>query len=294
MKAIALGSFLVLFAIIGAITIPTAFADHPKVTVSVPAGTNVLGCEVTDECYIPSTVTVHVGGEVTWSNDDTAAHTVTSGTAADGPDGNFDSSLFIAGSTFTVKFDGTDGPGEPGNYPYFCMVHPWMVGTVVVEGEGGSMPTPAPKDVMINGMTKDGSVKVEIKTGTPMANEMLSIEVKFMDAKSGSMKEHANYDITATQGGKEVLSKMGAHEHGATGKHQTSALSSGDPVDVKVTLKGFGLPGEEAKWTGPKGEVVTFNVVPEFGTIAALILVVAIVSIIAITARSKLSLTPRI
>ena len=40
---------------------------------------------------------VDVGGEVTWTNDDTAAHTVTSGSAADGPDGLFDSSLFMAG-----------------------------------------------------------------------------------------------------------------------------------------------------------------------------------------------------
>jgi predicted secreted protein with PEFG-CTERM motif len=289
MKAIALGSFFVLFAIIGGLTVPTAFADHSKVSVSVPAGTNVLGCEVTDECFIPATVTVDAGGEVTWSNDDSAAHTVTSGTAAAGPDQVFDSGLFLAKTTFSWKAT------EPGEYPYFCMVHPWMVGTVIVEGEGTSMPPEkTPKEVMINGMTKDGSVKVEIKTGTPTANEMLSIEVKFMDAKSGSMKEHANYDITATQKGKEVLSKMGAHEHGASGKHQTSALGSADPVDVKITLNGFGLPGEQAKWTGPKGEVVTFNVVPEFGTIAVLILVVAIVSIIAVTARSKLSLTPRI
>ena len=38
--------------------------------------------------------------EVVWSNDDTAAHTVTSGTPAEGPDGIFDSSMFMAGTTF--------------------------------------------------------------------------------------------------------------------------------------------------------------------------------------------------
>jgi len=96
--------------------------------VSVPAGTSVPGCEKTNACWIPATITVNVGDSVIWSNDDTAAHTVTSGTAGGVSGGIFDSSLFLAGSTFEVRFD------TPGEYPYFCMVHPWMVGEVVVKG----------------------------------------------------------------------------------------------------------------------------------------------------------------
>ena len=95
--------------------------------ISVPAGSSIAGCERTDECYIPSSVVVPAGTTVVWSNDDTAAHTVTSGTVADGPDGVFDSSLFMPDTTFEVTFD------DPGEYPYWCIVHPWMVGTVVVE-----------------------------------------------------------------------------------------------------------------------------------------------------------------
>ncbi len=72
-------------------------------------------------------VTVSVGGTVTWTNDDTAAHTVTSGTASDGPDGVFDSSILMAGKTFEHTFD------EEGSYDYFCVVHPWMTGNVTVE-----------------------------------------------------------------------------------------------------------------------------------------------------------------
>ena len=95
-------------------------------TISLPEGSGVPGCEATFECYIPYHVTVPVGTEVTWSNDDTAAHTVTSG-APGAPDGIFDSSLFAAGQTYSVTFD------EAGEYPYFCMVHPWMVGIITVE-----------------------------------------------------------------------------------------------------------------------------------------------------------------
>ena len=95
-------------------------------TISLPEGSGVPGCDETNECYIPYHVTVSAGEEITWSNDDSAAHTVTSGTPSEGHDGNFDSSLFMSGSTFSVTLD------EAGEYPYFCMVHPWMTGIITV------------------------------------------------------------------------------------------------------------------------------------------------------------------
>ncbi|WP_052347666.1 cupredoxin domain-containing protein [Candidatus Nitrosotenuis chungbukensis] len=97
------------------------------VDVSIPKGSSLPGCEENDECFMPSMVTVSVDGTVTWTNDDTAAHTVTSGTASDGPDGVFDSSILMAGKTFEHTFD------EEGSYDYFCVVHPWMTGNVTVE-----------------------------------------------------------------------------------------------------------------------------------------------------------------
>jgi plastocyanin len=97
------------------------------VDVSLPEGSSFPGCEETDECFIPSMVTVSVGGTVTWTNDDTAAHTVTSGALPDGPDGIFDSSILMSGKTFEHTFD------EEGSYDYFCVVHPWMTGNVTVE-----------------------------------------------------------------------------------------------------------------------------------------------------------------
>ena len=78
------------------------------------------------KCYIPSSVTVAPGGTVIWFNDDTVHHTVTSGTISGGHDGEFASPLFIGNSTFSHTFD------EEGVYDYFCIVHPWMTGTVEV------------------------------------------------------------------------------------------------------------------------------------------------------------------
>ena len=290
MKTIAIGSLFVLLAIVAGVTAANpAFADHPTATVSTPEGTSVPGCEETNECYLPYEVTIDVGGEVTWTNDDTAAHTVTSGTPAEGPDGLFDSSLFMAGSTFSVKFDGY----EPGSYNYFCMVHPWMEGIVIVQEAGAEemkdehddeeMHMDDDKmmamegDATATGMLSDGT-EVSIWTSAPTAGEMMEIDIVFHDS------EHVNHDIKVTQNGNTVLDDMGAHHHEGKGSHMTQALDSSDPVDVTITFQGYGIDEK----TGPIGEVVVFsNVVPEFGTIAMMILAVSIISIIAVTAKSR-------
>ena len=96
-----------------------------SVTIEPVEGSGAPGCE--PECYSPSTATISAGGTVTFSNTDMAPHTSTSGTAANGPDGVFDTSLIMANASFDVTLD------NAGTYPYFCMVHPWMEGTVIVE-----------------------------------------------------------------------------------------------------------------------------------------------------------------
>ncbi len=97
-----------------------------EATVEPVAGSGAPGCEAT-ECYTPSTVTIAAGGTVTFSNTDTAPHTSTSGSAADGPDGVFDTSLIMANASYSVTLS------DAGTYTYFCMVHPWMEGTIIVE-----------------------------------------------------------------------------------------------------------------------------------------------------------------
>jgi len=102
---------------------PTGPQTH---VVDIPAGTSVPGCEETNACYLPADITINAGDTVEWINVDTAAHTVTGGSPSDGPSGVFDSSLLMADATYAFTFE------ETGNYDYFCMVHPWMVGSVTV------------------------------------------------------------------------------------------------------------------------------------------------------------------
>ena len=71
------------------------------------------------------------------------------------------------------------------------------------------------------------------------------------------------------------------------GEHITQILNSDAPVDIKVTILGI---GENKPFWGPAGEVLLFNVVPEFGTITMMILVISNISIIAINAKSRITL----
>ena len=301
MKTKALSSFFVLFAIAAGIVAmtPAAFADHTEVTIEAAAGSGAPGCEETAEgCYIPGTATVDVGGVVIFSNPDSAAHTFTSGdpTMPETVQVLFDSSLVMAGSTYEWS------PTEAGDVPYFCMVHPWMQGVIIVQeagaeeedmmddhgddegemmddhgdDEGEMMHTEG--DATATGMLSDGTM-VSIWTSTPTAGEMMEISIEFEDA------EHVNHDMMVTQNGEDVLHDEGAHHHDGTGMHTTAALSSSDPVDITITFQGYGVDDPK---TGPIGEEVVFtNVIPEFGTIAMMILAVAIISIVAVTAKSR-------
>jgi len=105
---------------------PTVSTAPFQVEVNIPTRSGIVGCELKMKCYIPSSVIVAVGGTVIWFNDDTVHHTVTSGTKSDGHDNKFASPLFMGDSTFSHTFD------EEGLYDYFCLVHPWMTGTVQV------------------------------------------------------------------------------------------------------------------------------------------------------------------
>lgn len=84
---------------------------------------------ITGNRFTPGSITIAVGGTVTWTNNDTVPHTVTA------DDGSFDSGLMRRGGTWSKTFT------APGTYTYFCSLHPEMTATVVVATPDD--PTPA-------------------------------------------------------------------------------------------------------------------------------------------------------
>jgi plastocyanin len=77
--------------------------------------------------FDPDPVNVSTGTTVTWTNDDSTLHTVTSGSPEGGTSGTeFDSSYLAAGKTFQHPFN------TAGTFDYYCTLHPFMMGKVVV------------------------------------------------------------------------------------------------------------------------------------------------------------------
>jgi len=215
----------------------------------------------------------------------------------------FDTGLFLAGDTFSHTFD------TLGEYSYYCSVHPWMVGQVFVTVGGGveidlgtitadeqiettmgaiTIEGKSETETTVHGLSEDGKVRVEIVASNPITDEAMSLDLKFRDSSGGGLKKHANYDIMVTQNGKEIFSESDGHNHEGNVMYTTIPLESEDPVDIQLTMLGFGLPDDKANWTGPKGEVLMFNVIPEFGAITMMILAVGIISIIVVTAKSRI------
>ena len=94
--------------------------------VIMPTKVSRPGCEVNDNCYVPSLIVIEKGKQVTWVNEDSAFHSVTSGFYT-APTELFDSGYLDPFESYTLTFD------EVGTYDYFCTLHPWMQGQVVVE-----------------------------------------------------------------------------------------------------------------------------------------------------------------
>ena len=116
---------LALFGLLMVMGMSSIFAEELFIT--IPEGTSREGCEITNECYVPNTLPISAGDKIVWQNEDTAFHTVTSGTPESGADNQFDSGMFSKGEKFSHEFQ------KSGTFDYFCLLHPWMEGTIIVE-----------------------------------------------------------------------------------------------------------------------------------------------------------------
>ncbi|MDO7727558.1 MAG: plastocyanin/azurin family copper-binding protein, partial [Nitrosopumilus sp.] len=77
--------------------------------------------------YDPETINITTGTTIEWINEDPAMHTATSGSPTNGADGVFDSQILNINDTYQFTFT------DAGNYDYYCILHPWMLGTINVE-----------------------------------------------------------------------------------------------------------------------------------------------------------------
>lgn len=134
MKSLKLLSSLVLVMILAAGCSPVlkTTTTIPEMT-SMPAGnystqtadtgtvfSNQLSIEIKGFAFTPQNATVKVGTQITWTNKDSAPHTVTA------DDRSFDSGTLNQGESFTFQFT------TPGTFAYICTIHPSMQASIIV------------------------------------------------------------------------------------------------------------------------------------------------------------------
>jgi len=280
-KIYSLFGLLAIFSLIA--IAPPAFADHTTAEVDMAVGSSVVGCETTNECYIPHMVTIDVGGEVMWNNIDAMAHTVTAGSPTEGLSEHFDSGLVAPSAMFSHEFT------EAGTFDYFCMVHPWMTGAVMVSSEEthGDMEE-------MEGMKEMGHSDDHAAKGIEDLSDQFTTTLT-----SGVIHHIGGNTDDATL----LVHLFGADDDGKleitlnsdiiTPFDDGSYFVLVDSEEAEFEQMGNTLHIEYSAGT-EKIEIVGSHVVPEFGTIAMIVLAVAIVSIIAITAKTKTSLIPKL
>lgn len=178
-------------ALVPALGKPAYAQSGKEVKVEIVKGATNLK----DKSYSPNPVKVQPGTKVTWTNADTAAHTVTSG---DGKKkgGMFDSKIMGPKKTFSFTF------AKAGTYNYYCELHPTMVGKVVVDpkapaANGSSSSSTAPAATTTKPAAAAGSAKVvEIVKGATTKGDK-SYAPNPVKVKAGETVTWKNVDTSA-------------------------------------------------------------------------------------------------
>ncbi len=196
------------------------------------------------------------------------------------------------------------------------MVHPWMTGQLIISQADSDTPVDDNSELgtsidqiesMIYGdVTPEISKKepgavsevfANIVTNDAIKGSPLIVEVEFIES-DGFVINHVNYDIVISQNDKVVLVDEGAHRHlFKYPVHTTDALEFDPktyPVDIDVKFQGIGhfvgsLTEESILGVyGPIGQTSTFQVVPEFGVIVSLVLVISIAAVLGFSTKTRL------
>ena len=217
-------------------------------------------------------VEILVGDTIIWKNADTTFHDVTSGTAADGPNGIFSSGPIGPGKSFSYKFS------EIGDYPYYCTLHPWMEGTILVT-EGYSIIPNVGKE------TGDGSTHfdVEYDFNRVLSTSSINEEEKSLTFEIIGEAKSDNHDLelrlpSALIDGPFVIWVDG---------EKTTKFELIRDGDTNVLI----IPLESDSETLT---IVGTSVVPEFGPMVMVILGASILIMIFASQKFRLSISPRI
>lgn len=198
---------------------PMAFAQNMTVIIPFGAG-NPSFDTPTQEWFSPSVVTIRSGDTVTWTNNDTEIHNVASGkgitrfqfvTTHDlgTPDGLFSSGSFKPKQSWSYTFT------KPGTYYYFCSIHPWMNGAVVVNEKIPQVPTDGAGNPItrwpVVAYTLDRKYEADMgwEPHVILTGEKVVFVFQFYDSTGSLILRGTPYDFVIVQNGQEVFRTSG-------------------------------------------------------------------------------------
>lgn len=252
------------------IPISTVFAES-KYDINIPSGSADKNAPFhwssEKDGGTSGVIEIIVGDTIFWKNADTASHTVTSGNSQTGPDGIFDSETIEPGKFFMKTFD------EVGEFEYYCTIHPWRSGLVSVVSGFSIL-----SDVGIDAGDGMTFFDVEYKFNR-LVNEATVVEESksiLLTLKGNTINDDNTLTLLLPS---ELIS--GINSVSIDGKKTEKISQEFD--DNVITL--------EIKEVPPKAKIIVITgttIVPEFGTIAMMMLSVAIIGVILITAKSRI------
>jgi len=140
------------------------------------------------------------------------------------------------------------------------------------------------ESILTKSVSSDGTINVYVESDPPKIGEEMYMYVTFTGVNEKKI-EHINYAITGKQDEELVFFADNVYEAEGEGLHITRVLDSDSPVDIQVTILGIGLQSDQTNWTGPRGEVVSLQIIPEFPT-ALLVLATTIGMLVIFTAKT--------
>ena len=252
---------------------PTAHAEEYFVNIPFGAFNPELNTPA-EVWFDPPVLQIHAGDTITWYNDDGEGHTVTSGEGSgrfgwmDTKDlgvsnGIFDSKRFMSGDSWEYTFENT------GTFDYFCVIHPWMAGVILVESIIPDYPHDAagnPLEFPLLQYTPDKLIEFDI-TWEP--NVIKTFEkTKFIyqtyDAQTNSNLDKMKYDLIITQNNKIIFQDFGITQVG--GDYRNFIFEDAGPIEIRFqNIVSVGTSGIESSVRGtvenPIFRTVVFNTI---------------------------------
>ena len=230
--------FLILFLTL--VSTPLVYAEEYIVDIPFGAYNPELNTPA-EVWYDPPQMSILVGDTITWYNDDREGHTVTSGEGSGRygwmsdnfgtPDDYFDSGRFMPGESWSYMFE------ESGIFPYFCTIHPWMEGVIVVEKIIPDFPhdaTGTKVELPLLQYTPDLDIEVNLSWYPPVikTHEKIQFVYQFYDPQTNSNLANMKYDFIIFQNGKEIFRDEGLSQIG--GDYRNFVFSDSGSIIIRI------------------------------------------------------------